>query len=125
MPILDIRALPQPRPDRIEPALHATCRAVARAYGCTPREVWATWTELPAGRYVEGDAAASVQPEASHPPLVRLLCFEGKSEAVIEATLEATAAALCAGLELRGNVFVEYVEARSGRVIAGDGVVRR
>ena len=125
MPVLQISALPQPDPDRIGPALRATCKAIAEAYGCPARQVWATWTTIEPGLYVEGDLAVGIQPKDSHPPIGRLLCFEGKNAETIARTLEAAAAALSQELGIPGNIFIEYAEARSGCVIAGDGVIRR
>lgn len=125
MPVLTIMALPQADPARIEPALKAAAAAIAAAYGCPPGQVWTIWHEIPCGRYLEGDDAAGVQPESTHPPVGRLLGFEGRDDATIAATLTAAAAALSAALGIPGNIFIEYAEARSGRVIAGDGVVRR
>ncbi len=125
MPVLEIRALPQPDPTRIEPALKATCKAIAMVYGCAPRQVWATWVTVEPGQYVEGDAAADLQPADSHPPVARLLCFEGRDDDTIARTLRAAADTLSAGLGIPGNIFIEYAEGRNGRVIDGAGVVRR
>ena len=124
MPIIDIRALAQTEPELIELALKNVCTAVAQAYGCEPRQVWATWISVAPGQYYEGDVGADVQPSRSHPPIVRLLCFEGKDDDVIENTLKAASEAICRSLRLTSNVFIEYAEAKSGRVIAGNGVIR-
>ena len=75
--------------------------------------------------YVEGSKAAQHQPSESHPPIGELIAFEGKSPAVIEAVLEAAAAALTESLGVPGNVFLTYREARAGQTIAGDAVIRR
>jgi hypothetical protein len=125
MPVLTIMALPQADPSRIEPALKAAAAAIAGAYGCAPEEVWAIWQEIPPGCYLEGDRAAGEQPKTTHPPVGRLLCFEGRDAETIAATLTAAAGSLSSALGIPGNIFIEYAEARSGRVIAGDGVVRR
>lgn len=99
--------------------------AVAAAYGCAASQVWVTWEEIAPGRYVEGPRPASLQPEGTHPPIVEVLCFEGKSPAVKEAVLTAAAKALTTALGIPGNVFITYREAKSGEVMAGDGIVRR
>lgn len=125
MPILEVRALPQADPDLIKPTLSSACRAIADAYGCEPRQVWGQWIELEPGRYLEGDVPADQQPADTHPPVARLLCFEGRSPDVISTVLEVGGRAIAEGLGIPGNIFVEYVEARSGRVIAGNGIVRR
>ena len=87
MPVLEIRALPQPDPGRVGPALAATCLAIAREYGCEPHHVWATWVTLEPGHYVEGDRPATEQPGQTHPPIGRLLCFEGRDPDTIERVL--------------------------------------
>lgn len=125
MPVLEVRALPQPDPSRIEPALTNTCKAIAAAYGCAPHHVWATWTTIEPRHYVEGDRSAGFQPTDSHPPIGRLLCFEGKDGEIIARTLQAAADTLSASLGIPGNIFIEYAEARSGRVIDGSGIIRR
>ncbi|MDH5453326.1 MAG: hypothetical protein OEY05_11455 [Paracoccaceae bacterium] len=125
MPVLEIRALPQPDETRIGPALTAACRAIADAYGCLPNQVWATWDQIPPGGYVEGDIAVDIQPSDSHPPICRLICFEGRDGTTIERTLLAAAEALSGALGIRGNIFIEYAETKSGRVVAGDGILRR
>jgi hypothetical protein len=125
MPILHVRALPQKDPTRIQPALIAACRAIAEAGGYEPHHVWGTWEELPPGRYVEGVNPASQQPTETHPPIVSLMAFEGCEPAEIEAMLTAAARALSETLGIPGNIFIHYSEAKSGQVIAGDGIVRR
>lgn len=125
MPILHVKALPQRYPERVDQAMGDAAAAIAAAYGCRPEQVWVTWEELSPGRYREGKNAASEQPEATHPPIVEILCFEGKAPAVKEAVLTAAAGALTKALGIPGNVFMTYREVRSGEVIAGDGVIRR
>ncbi len=125
MPVLQVKALPQADPTRIPDALTATCAAIAEVYGCAPRQVWATWETIEPGLYVEGDVAAEVQPPDSHPPIATLTCFEGRDPAEIEALLTTAARTLGEALGMPGNIFMDYREAASGRVIAGDGVLRR
>ncbi len=125
MPVLHIIALAQPDPRRIDAALAGAALAIAEAYGCKPEQVWVTWQEIKPNQYVEGSTKARVQPRDTHPPLCELLCFEGKTPEVIEATLGAAADAITTALEIPGNVFMTYRELPAGRVIAGDGIVRR
>lgn len=124
MPILSIKALPQKNPRLAEQALKKTCLAIAEAYGCPPENVWGTWQELKPGFYVEGENRADLQPEQSHPPIGELLCFEGKAADVIEKVLLAAGQTLSRELGIPGNIFIRYEEAKSGMVIAGDGVIR-
>ena len=125
MPVLQVHALPQSNPKRIPTALKQACVAIAQAYGCPVQQVFATWEEIAAGHYVDGEIAANTQPPDSHPPLATLMGFEGKSQDVIEATLKAAAAALCDGLCIPNNIFITYHEALSGRTMAGNDMVRR
>jgi phenylpyruvate tautomerase PptA (4-oxalocrotonate tautomerase family) len=125
MPVLHVRALPQTHPERIENVLKETCMAIAEAYGCEPEQVWATWEEIKPGYYVEGRNSAPTQPDNTHPPIAQLICFEGKSANQIEKVLLVAAKILSEGLGIPNNIFMTYVEASSGRVIAGDGIVRK
>ena len=53
MPILHVKALPQPDDGRISRAMKKTAREIAAVYGCAPRQVWVTWEEIAPHRYVE------------------------------------------------------------------------
>ncbi|MEQ1877854.1 MAG: hypothetical protein ABL958_14525 [Bdellovibrionia bacterium] len=125
MPLLQVKALPQNDPTKIQPALKAACAAVAKAYGCETSNVWANWVDIKPGHYVEGDHAAFMQPEKHHPPIAELICFEGKSQEVIEACLLAFSGALTEGLGIPDNIFLTYTEAKSGRTVSGNGKIRR
>ena len=125
MPILQVQALPQSSPDKIQPALKATCAAIAKVYGCKIEQVWATWNEIKPDLYIEGLSAAKTQPESSHPPIAQLICFEGKSSEEIENLLSVAASTLSENLGISKNIFITYHEAMSGRVIAGNEIVRR
>lgn len=124
VPILSIKALPQKDSSLINNALKKTALAISEAYGCQPSQVWATWQELDYNYYVEGDASVNSQPNTTHPPICELLCFEGKSSEEIEKVLEAAAITLSRELNIPNNIFMTYREAKSGQVIAGNGVVR-
>lgn len=123
--MVQIQGLPPPEGVTAESVLSRVCAAVASAMGCEAREVWATWAEVAPGCYVEGDQPAWSQPRSTHPPIARLIAFEGRDPAVVEAALWAVASALSSslGVELSAP-FVVYEEVRSGRVLTG-GVVRR
>ncbi len=124
-PFFRSRPCRKKEPERIPDALAATSMATAEAASCEPAHVWVTWATIEPGHYVEGGAAAEVQPGATHPPIGRLLCFEGMPVATIEAVLLAAAKTLSRELCIPGNIFIEYVEALSGKVVAGDGLVRK
>jgi hypothetical protein len=125
MPVLQVRGLPQKNPERVQKALKAACLAIAGEYGCEVGQVWATWQEIQPGHYVEGDRDASMQPAQSHPPIASLLCFEGKESEVISRVLLSAGRALSEELGIPDNIFITYEEAKSGRVISGNGIVRK
>lgn len=125
MPVLHIRALPQKNPGNNKIALKKTCLAIAQIYGCKPEQVWATWEEIKPGFYVEGNNEALEQPTESHPPICELICFEGKSSDQIERILTTTANVLSETLGIPGNIFITYHEAKSGQVVAGNGLIRK
>ena len=125
MPILHIRALPQTNPEKTQPAMKKTCVAISKVYGCKPEQVWATWQEIKSGLYVEGENHVDIQVESTHPPIAELTCFEGKTAKEIEELLSVASSTLSEELGLNGNIFMTYNETKSGRVIAGDGIVRK
>lgn len=125
MPILEIQALPQKYPGRIQRALKETCLAIAEAAGCDPKHVWATWKDIEPGFYFEGAKTAYSQPEGTHPPMGKLTCFEGFSAEQIEKVLLVASKTLSDNLGLNDNIFITYHEAKSGQVIAGNGIVRK
>lgn len=122
MPVLQIQALPQKPGVDVERALKRVCVALAEVYGCKPGQVWATWSTAEA--YVEGDREAKSQPDDTHPPIGTLTCFEGRPSETIARMLETAALMLGEELRIPGNLFLTYVEAKSGRVFTG-GSVRR
>jgi hypothetical protein len=126
MPVLEVRALPQRQGVDRDAALKRACLALAAAVGEAPHGTWGTWVELPPGSYTEGGNAPPVQPRDTHPPLVRLFAFEGRSQDVVERMLTVVADTLAKELDLEhGNVMVTYDEGRSGRVYSGGAIVRK
>lgn len=125
MPILEIKGLPQKDPKKIKIALKKVTMAIAETYGCKPNQVWATWEELTPGYYFEGSTCAEIQPDHTHPPIAKLTCFEGKSPLEIEKTLKVAANTLSVELGIPNNIFMTFQEALSGRVISGNGIVRK
>jgi phenylpyruvate tautomerase PptA (4-oxalocrotonate tautomerase family) len=123
MPIVHIDALRQDDAVDFDAVLRAVCRAVSAFLGEDPQGTWATWRTLE--RYVEGtDETPTVQPRTTHPPLVRLVAFEGRPAEQIADLLRCVAATLARELCLEpGNVFVTHVEARRGRLFTGGEVV--
>lgn len=125
VPILSIKALPQKEPSKVTIALKKTTMAIAEVYGCEPQHVWATWQDLVPGYYVEGSTEATSQPNDTHPPICELLCFEGKSPNEVESLLSVAAKTLSSELGIPNNIFITYREAKSGYVVAGNGIVRK
>ncbi len=125
MPVLHVRALPQKDPSLIKPALKKTCLAIADIFRCPPEQVWATWEEIRPGWYVEGTRSATTQPPLSHPAICQLICFEGKTPVEIEEILLVASKTLSAALGSGDNIFMTYHEVTSGKVIAGNGILRK
>jgi phenylpyruvate tautomerase PptA (4-oxalocrotonate tautomerase family) len=122
VPVIEIRSLRAGV--AMTDVLAAVTREVAAVLGEEPGGTWATWEEIPAGRYAEAGEAPRSQPRSTHPPLVRVTAFEGKSPELVARLLETVAAVLARELGLEpGNVFVRYEEATSGRLFTGGTVV--
>jgi phenylpyruvate tautomerase PptA (4-oxalocrotonate tautomerase family) len=125
VPVIEISALPQRDGVDLGAALYAVTRAVADELGEDERGTWATWQTLEPGRYAEGSDAPAVQPDSTHPPLVRMTVLEGRPAELVERMLVAAADALADALGLQpGNVFVRYEEATAGRVYTGGAIAR-
>jgi hypothetical protein len=125
MPIVEVQALPQPGVET-DTVLRTLCSELAAELGEEPNAVWAVWRPLTAGAYVEGESVPDYQPRGTHPPLARLIGFEGRSAEQIETMLNCVARVLARELGLEtGNVWAIYEEARSGRLFDGGAIVRR
>jgi phenylpyruvate tautomerase PptA (4-oxalocrotonate tautomerase family) len=123
MPVVEIRALPQPGLD-VGPVLAAVTQELAAFLGEEASGTWATWEEIPGGRYSEGGDAPAAQPRSTHPPLVRVTAFEGRAPNVVAGMLRTVAETLARELGLEpGNVFVRYEEQVSGRLFTGGAVL--
>jgi phenylpyruvate tautomerase PptA (4-oxalocrotonate tautomerase family) len=126
MPVIQVKALP-PRPGTdVTEAMRRISSGLAESLDVPANHVWITWETIPPWHYVEGSRAAAIQPEGTHPPLVRVQMFEGRSAEEIERVLSLIADLVAEHLGLeRGNVFVRYEELLSGRVHSGGSVVKR
>lgn len=124
MPVIEIRALPQKGKLEQTEIMKKLCQQVAAAASVTLDHTSATWVTISPGSYVHGDNSAADQPEDTHPPIVKVISFEGKSGAEIEDILNTVSTVLTTELHLdQGNVFVVYEEIRSGYVHSGGKVV--
>lgn len=123
MPIVEIRALPQPSTVDVATVLARVCKDLAAVLSCPPRHVWATWSTLAPGTFVEAHVTAAVQPRDSHAPMVRILAMEGRSPEIVRKMLETVSASLAAELSIEPeNVFAQYEELRAGQVAWGGRV---
>jgi hypothetical protein len=124
VPIVQVEALPQAAGVEVEQALMVLCGEIAGLLGEEPSGTWATWRTIE--YYVEGGDGPAVQPASTHPPIVRLIAYEGKGSGLVAMLLQRTADVLARELRLEdGNVFVLYDEAQPGRLYAGGEVVGR
>ncbi len=118
MPVVRIRALPQPHAD-VRAVAIAVANTLAAALGEDPRGTWVTWETVDA--YAEGAVAPSVQPADTHPPVATILAGARPPD-VVEVMLRAVGDTLVRelGLEPR-NVFVTLEEVDRGRLYDASG----
>lgn len=107
MPVVRIRALPQPSVD-LRAVSAAVATALAAELGEDPRGTWATWETVEA--YTEGSVAPTEQPRDTHPPLVTVTA-RGRPPEVVTRMLRCVGDTLVRELGLApGNVFVAFDE---------------
>ncbi len=120
MPVIQIKSLPQDNGIDTRVILKKICCRVADDLKVPKHQVWGTWEILASGNYVEGDSAPPLQPKATHPPIVNVIAFEGRSQNQINGMLRVIADELCQELKMNsGNAFITFTEAHSGRVYTG------
>jgi hypothetical protein len=124
MPVVRISALPQAAGIDTGSVLKRLCLRLAEVDQVDARHWWAIWHPVAPEAYVEGDVQApSVQPGASHPPIVEILAFAGRDAAIVEQLLMVASETLVDGLGMEsGNVFVTWTELQPGRVSTGGAV---
>ena len=125
MPIISIKTLPLDEYEvRTPDILKKLCTAVARELNYQTTHVWATWEYIAPHLYTVGNYSVPYQAQSSHAPLVRVVAFEGKSKKEIEALFLVIARVLSRELDIdQSNIFIEYCEAKAGRVFDGGQVV--
>jgi phenylpyruvate tautomerase PptA (4-oxalocrotonate tautomerase family) len=117
VPVVRIRALPQPSAD-IRTVTAAVAGALATELGEDPRGTWATWETVDV--YAEGPETPALQPPDTHPPLATVLGFEGRAPDLIERIIRCVGDTLARELGLEAdNVFVTYEEVGPGRLYEG------
>jgi phenylpyruvate tautomerase PptA (4-oxalocrotonate tautomerase family) len=110
MPIVTIRALPQPGIEVTKTAARIGA-AIAKAAGMPPSHIYVLWSDISAGHYGIAEAAPDEQPRDTHPPLVEISATSGRTPEFIEGVLAATAQAVAAELGVAPeNVRVLYQE---------------
>lgn len=103
MPVVRIRALPQPAADPREVAA-AVATALAAEMDEDPGGTWATWETVDA--YAEGEVTPAEQPRDTHPPIVTVTA-RGRAPEVVVRMLRCVGDTLARELGLEpGNVFV-------------------
>jgi phenylpyruvate tautomerase PptA (4-oxalocrotonate tautomerase family) len=106
MPLIEIRALPQPAGIDLPAVMIAVAAAVTELLQNRPQGTWVTWETIE--HYVEGPDAATEQPRDTHPPIVTISAAKGRPQEAIE---QAVSAALARELGLEpDSVFVIYRE---------------
>lgn len=126
MPVIEIKALPQKEWISVPNVLKKLSAKVAQVVGLEVKHVWATWESIIPEHYVEGNLESPLQPAGTHPPIVKILAFEGRPHELVEKLMSAVAEVLVGELELEpGNVFILYQELRSGHVFDGGKVVKK
>jgi phenylpyruvate tautomerase PptA (4-oxalocrotonate tautomerase family) len=121
MPAICIQSLPGHALNKRQEIMKSIARDVAEIAKVPERAVFCTWQVLEAGAYIQNGEIAESQPENSHPPIVTLTLFEGRSAEQIEQALNAIAKHLSS----IGNVFISVHEAKSGEVFTGGGVRKK
>lgn len=121
MPVVQVTSLRQRVGVDIDAVSRALVVAVSRELGDEPSGTWVTWQTLPPGAYREGETDAPLeQPTASHPPIVRVIAFEGRPPELVARILSAVAGTIVRELGLEpGNAFVVWDEARAGHIHTG------
>jgi phenylpyruvate tautomerase PptA (4-oxalocrotonate tautomerase family) len=125
MPIITIKSLPIDEDEMRTPdILKKVCTAVALRMNYQPNHVWATWEFISPHLYTTGNYSVGAQPQSTHAPLVRIISFEGKSKRDIEAIIQTVAETLSSELKIDiANVFIEYTEAKSGKIFDGGQII--
>jgi phenylpyruvate tautomerase PptA (4-oxalocrotonate tautomerase family) len=123
MPVIRISALPQNPDIDIAEVIKAVSCGAALALEIKPNQVWTIWQAIDSGQYCEGRNVAAAQPRDTHPPIVEIMAYEGRSPEMIRRTLETVAAIIAEQLKLEpGSAFITWTELKAGRVYTGGAV---
>jgi hypothetical protein len=125
MPVIEINALPQKSHVDIEQTVKSIAIAVAEVLRIPSNKVFCTWNEINKNYYSAGETVAAVQPDSSHPPIVKLTLYEGRTPALIEGAISAIAEELQKSMKSpEKNAFISYLEAKSGQIFTGGQIKR-
>ncbi len=106
MPLIEIRALPQPPEVDIQAVMTTVAEAVRELLENRPQGTWVTWDTIE--RYTEGPDDATEQPRSTHPPIVTVSAAAGRPrEALLRVVSETLEREL--GLDA-DSVWIRYVE---------------
>ena len=120
VPVVRIRALPQPSAD-VRAVTIAVARALALELEEPPHGTWVTWQTVDA--YAEGGEAPAEQPPDTHPPVAIVLAYRGRDPETIGRMLQCVGDTLVRELDLEaGNVFVSFQELAPGHLYDAEGI---
>jgi phenylpyruvate tautomerase PptA (4-oxalocrotonate tautomerase family) len=106
VPLIEIRALPQPPDVDVQAVMAAVAEAVRELLQNRPQGTWVTWDTIE--RYTEGPNAATEQPRSTHPPIVTVSAAAGRpKETLLKVVSETLERKL--GLD-PDSVWIQYVE---------------
>ncbi|MEZ4741038.1 MAG: hypothetical protein R3B45_01080 [Bdellovibrionota bacterium] len=120
MPLIEINALPQDKKVNISNIVTCMTAKISEVLDIPRQAIYCTWNTLETDCYAHGEHLKNLQPENSHPPIVNLTMYEGRSPDLIEKTITAIAEELKIGLNQKDfNAFITYHEAKSGTIFVG------
>ncbi len=124
--MIELQALPQGiGQERIQELLQELAAIASETLRAPLKAVFVIFRPLEAGHYMHMESALPLQTKDSHPPLLRISAFTGRSPEQISDCLRKSANAIALSLNLDpGNVFASFVELQSGHVLTG-GILRR
>lgn len=109
MPVIDVLANRSYPKARVRKAIGAACRAVAKAIGSKPGQVWVRFQPGRAADYWEGDGKP-IKPRAV-PLLVFVHMAKGRPPEAVRAVMKGVTAALAGGLDIAPDaVWVRVME---------------
>ena len=113
MPLIIIHSLPPSDPEVVSQMLTEVRDSGARAFDCSPNNIWVMFNAIPVGSYVQGLVPASAPCATSHPPCVIIRVQSGRGPREREALVKATATVIGQRLSVPAdNVWIHSQEMR-------------